>query len=98
MKLPRSDPALNIEDVAVGEPGQLRRELLALALGSRDGHRETARQDLGLRGPMDRRGPTTRPTLVSCSVLDRPNVLSHNLKIDPIKPPNLSHARGSTGV
>jgi hypothetical protein len=27
-----SDPALHIEDVAIGEPGQLRRELLALAL------------------------------------------------------------------
>jgi hypothetical protein len=37
------------------------------------------------------------PTLVSCSVVDRPNVLSHNLKVDPIKPQNPSHARGSAG-
>jgi hypothetical protein len=35
------------------------------------------------------------PPLMSCSVLDRPNVLSQNWKVDPIKPQNPSHARGS---
>src|SRR5580700_6952158 len=33
------------------------------------------------RGP----GPATRPTLTSCSAEDRPDVLSPNLKTDPIK-------------
>jgi hypothetical protein len=32
---------------------------------------------------------------MSCSVLDRPNVLSYNLKIDPIKPRNPSRIGGS---
>jgi hypothetical protein len=43
------------------------------------------------RGP----GPATRPTLTSCSAQDRPDVLSHNLKTDPIKAQNPSHAVGS---
>jgi hypothetical protein len=41
---------------------------------------------------MDRRRRLRGPTLMSCSVLDRPNVLSHNLKVDPFKAQNPSHA------
>jgi hypothetical protein len=33
--------------------------------------------------------------LVSCLIVDHPNVLSQNLKVDPIESQNLSHARGS---
>jgi hypothetical protein len=35
--------------------------------------------------------------LMSRSVLDRPNVLSYNSKVDPSKPQKLSHARSSAG-
>jgi hypothetical protein len=34
---------------------------------------------------------------MSCSVLDHPNVPSHNFKTDPIKAQNPSHAIGSAG-
>jgi hypothetical protein len=36
-----------------------------------------------------------RGTLMSCLVLDRPNVLSYNSNVDLIKPRNPSHAFGS---
>src|SRR5450631_3084481 len=37
----------HVEGVPVGEPGQLLRKLVALALSGSDGHREAARQNLG---------------------------------------------------
>jgi hypothetical protein len=37
-------------------------------------------------------------TLTSHSVVNPPNVLSHNLKVDPIKAQNLSHACGSASA
>jgi hypothetical protein len=35
-----------------------------------------------------------QPMPMSCSILDRPNVLSYNSKIDPIKPRNPSRVGG----
>jgi hypothetical protein len=35
---------------------------------------------------------------MSCSVLDHSNVLSQNVEVDPIKPQNLSRARGQSGL
>jgi hypothetical protein len=50
------------------------------------------------RRTCDRRPARSRADgLMSCLIVDHPNVLSQNLKADPIKAPNLSHAYGSAG-
>jgi hypothetical protein len=65
-----------------------------------DGYRLIVRRDGETVRLFTRRGydwTERQCRLVSCLILDRPNVPSHNSKVDPIRPPNLSHALGSVG-
>jgi hypothetical protein len=55
---------------------------------------DTVRADVNLRSVSSPAGQKTTgqvPLEMSRLILDHPNVLSQNLKVDPIKPRNLSH-------